>query len=454
MDYSSLLSRPVSYFGKEQVWMARGGDVALFNSHRSNIQNYLKHSDIPESTQSPWIGLYRIGKSPDEASTVLVVSCSDRRIRRLTRNVLRNCPLFQQGGALAHFKIISKATPPETSSEPELTMQLGCEVIVEPSKVLISEGTPRQSVDEHVQGHTQSHISLRLEKSQTGDRYLCRRVQALQWSQEGVLQSQTATLGPLLCVGGDNYQLTVEHVINFGSRGSDATLKSTEDDWDSDDDDYDDDDEEEDGSTICPLDEEIAPWDESKGGIGSGTNSSTEGNLSDSASSYSLSELVTPPSKPDTSSGFRMDHPRPPTLVNTTPTGSEGIYNLIVHDSSSPSNPNTRKPPTQCRASSEIDYLLIPMPTRSEQEPFINSNTEMIEPSDAFRVHEQTEPRSVIIATGILGYVKGVIFPASTLLRKPRSQSFHTLFCITSHESMPKGVSGSAVFDTQTGLLA
>jgi hypothetical protein len=418
--------------------MARGDDVSLFNSHRSNIQNYLKHSGIPESTQSPWIGLYRIGKSQDEARTVLVVSCSDRRIRKLTRNVLRNSPIFQQGGALARFKIISKATPPETSSEPELTMQIDYE---ESLVSLKEEYSCEKDVSQDVQSDAQSETTLCLGKSQTGDKYLCRRVQASRWSRGGVLQSQTATAGPLLSLGGGSYQLTVEHLVNFSNHGADTTSGSTNDDWDSDN--------EDDGD-----DEEIAPWDIGKAGIRSRTSSLTEGNLSDSASSSPVLELVTASCNPNLSSSLQTDDLRPPSFVDTNLTGPGGIYNIIVHDHSSSFDHNTTKSPTQCRASSDIDYLLIPVPDGPKLINLSVDTAEIIKPSDAFSVLGQTEPRPVIIATASLGFVDGIMFPASTLSRKPRSQSFQTLFCVKSHQDMPKGTSGSAVFDTHTGLLA
>ncbi|KAH7213109.1 hypothetical protein DER44DRAFT_770256 [Fusarium oxysporum] len=123
MDYSSILSKPKSFFGKQKVWMARGDDLALFNTYRTNIQNLLRHSYIPESSHNLWIGLYRVGTTEDEAKTFVVVSCSDRRIRNLTRDLLSSCPIFQPGEALDRFKVISKATLPETACKPEKTMQ-------------------------------------------------------------------------------------------------------------------------------------------------------------------------------------------------------------------------------------------------------------------------------------------------------------------------------------------
>ncbi|KAI6753908.1 hypothetical protein HG530_013084 [Fusarium avenaceum] len=426
MDYSSLLSRPISYFGKEQVWIARGDDVLLFNSHRSNIQNYLKHSGIPDSTQSPWIGL----------------------IRKLTRNVLRSSPIFEQGGALARFKVISKVTPPETATEPELTMQVDGETSMISLK---TKNSLEQNVGQDVQRDAQVEITLRLGKSHTGDSYLCRQIQASQWSRDGILQSQTATAGPLLWLGDSPYQLTVEHVLNFSNHGADATSKNTDDDWDSDDEDDDDDG---DDSNDCFFDEEIAPWDIPKAGIRSRTNSWTEGNVSDSASSNTVPELVTASSDPNLSSSFQIDHSRPPAFVDTKLVRPVGICDVVIHDFLSPFNSSSRKPPTQCRASSGMDYLLIPVPMGSETQPFIHGIVEMKDSSNAFSVHEHTEPRPVIIATASLGYVNSVMFPASTLSRKPGSQTFHTFFCIKSDQDMPKGTPGSAVFDTETGLLA
>ncbi|KAM0346001.1 hypothetical protein ACHAPU_006055 [Fusarium lateritium] len=260
MDYSSLFSRPRTYFGKEKVWMAHGEDVALFNQYRSSIQNHLLHSGIPESSQSPWIGLYHIGSKRDTAKAVIVVSCIDPRIRKITRNTLRSCPHFQQGGALAQFKVISKATPPETISEPEITMNvdelprdLGHNITTEPSSL---SGPSKTTTEEGSRDNSHPYLKLRLEKSHIEGSYLCRRVQALQSSEDGVLQSQTATAGPFLRVDGRIYQLTVEHLVNFEQKTID-TVQYTNDDWDDDDDDDNDDIKDDDDSY---FDEDFAQW--------------------------------------------------------------------------------------------------------------------------------------------------------------------------------------------------
>ncbi|KAI8692021.1 hypothetical protein NCS56_00196600 [Fusarium sp. Ph1] len=101
-----------------------------------------------------------------------------------------------------------------------------------------------------------------------------------------------------------------------------------------------------------------------------------------------------------------------------------------------------------------MDYLLFPIHVSPDPEVYTTRGAEMVQLSEVFDINGQTKARPVIITTASLGYVQGIIFPASTLLQKPGSRNFQTLFCIESAFPMPKGTSGSAVFDSQTGLLA
>lgn len=109
---------------------------------------------------------------------------------------------------------------------------------------------------------------------------------------------------------------------------------------------------------------------------------------------------------------------------------------------------------THCQISPEMDYLLIPTNVDLQMRAATSKSAELVQISEVFDLQEQNEPRPIIIATSSLGYIEGVVFPASSLLRSPGSKDFQTLFCIESNNSIPIGTSGSAVFDKQTGLLA
>ncbi|KAF9774644.1 hypothetical protein IL306_007329 [Fusarium sp. DS 682] len=301
MDVSSILSKPKSFFGKQKVWMAQGDDLATFNQHRSNIQSLLRHSSIPESTHRLWIGLYRIGTTKAEAKTFVVVSCSDKRIRKLTKDLLSICPIFQPGGALAQFKVISKATPPETSCEPQLTMRSDSET----EKTEGSLKDKSESLEEQTKYTAiieTDQIALHMHPSNTGDNFLCRRVQARQLSNGGITRSQSATAGPLICFDSCTYQLTVAHVIDFEEKEIDDAPENTTanyDDWD--------DDSDGDDASGTSIDEEIAAcWNISTRRDMNSEMTHTESgddDLSDSASSNPSLESIELDNKLNAASG-------------------------------------------------------------------------------------------------------------------------------------------------------
>ncbi|RTE73919.1 hypothetical protein BHE90_011633 [Fusarium euwallaceae] len=287
------------------------------------------------------------------------------------------------------------------------------------------------------QENSQSQVALHLFGSHTGDNYLCRPIQA----RRG-LQRQSATAGPLLLLDGTSYQLTVEHVVNFDHHKSEPTWEHTNDDWDDDDDDdYDD-------TRGYGHVEDMVPTDfgtvrtTSEGSLSS-EDSEIDTSGSSSSSSGSVQELERntswSPVEPTSTS-----HPQSFSEPRT-------VDHIAVKDSSSSPQIELGSSSTRCYTSSKMDYLLFPI---YDPELCTTRGAEMVQMSDVFDVHGQTKARSVIIATASLGYVRGTIFPASTLLLKPGSRGFQTLFCIESAVPMPKGTSGSAVFDARTGLLA
>ncbi|EXM20224.1 hypothetical protein FoTM2_002902 [Fusarium oxysporum f. sp. vasinfectum] len=453
MDYSNILSKPKSFFGKQKVWMAHGEDLVLFNTYRPNIQNLLRHSCIPESCHSLWIGLYRIGTAEDEAKTFVVVSCSDRRIRKLTRDLLSSCPIFQPGEALDRFKVISKATLPETACEPQQTMQ-------DESEMPSETGLLKMDKDDNLA--TEGLKTIRTYPNMTGENHLCRYVEVSQWSEKGELLSQRATAGPLLWLNGCSYQLTVAHVATFKNKKTADTIERNPHDWD----DWDDWDEEDEdvNATACPLDENIASWNISTRHNMTPEASNDDGTEDDNSESLSSDSVLGDTIQQDDSSIA---------LIEATPVNKEYIDNSAPLYSSPPLPPS--EPPVledfyiehyssssvilqasiqPCQNSSEMDYLLIPTKVNAQTEACTSESAELLQISEAFDVQGQTEPRAIIIATASLGYIEGVVFPAPSLLRSPGMKNFETLYCIESNNAMPKGSSGSAVFDKQTGLLA
>ncbi|KAF5647036.1 uncharacterized protein FTJAE_1867 [Fusarium tjaetaba] len=437
------LSKPKSFFGKQKVWMARGEDLALFNTHRPNIQNLLRHSCIPESSHKLWIGLYRVGATEEEAKTFVVVSCTNRRIRKLTRDILSSCPIFQPGQALDRFKVISKATLPETACEPQQTMQDEPGLECEPGL---------RNLDKGKNIANDEYKTIRISPSITGDNYLCRQVQARHVSGKGEVRFQTATAGPLLNVDGRAYQLTVAHVVNFEEKDIHNVTKSTTDDWD-------DWDESDDDTDIgCSADEDVASWD-----ISTSRNSTSDASDNDIPSSLSSDSAFEVATQRDRSGAA---------ITEATSTDEEPI-DEPVQMTSSPDLHLSERPVVEeflidhaspylgfapesenCQISREMDYLLIPTNVDLQARTCTSNSLELIQMSEAFELQGKTEPRPVIIATASVGYVGGVVFPAPSLLRPRGSKDFQTLFCIESDSAMPKGSSGSAVFDKRTGLLA
>ncbi|RSL55960.1 hypothetical protein CEP53_006944 [Fusarium sp. AF-6] len=312
---------------------------------------------------------------------------------------------------------------------------------------------PRQPKEHVNQENTQGQIVLQVFGSHTGDNYLCRPIQV----RRG-LQRQSATAGPLLFLDGTTYQLTVEHVMNFGRHKSEPTWEHTNDDWDDDDEEeYEDeeDDEEEDNED----DDGYDAWGHQhvKGMVSSDfgpvrtmserslSSEDDEINFSGSSSSGSAEEIHI------STSWSPMVSASTPASQSFSETKTVG--HIIVHDCScSPQIEPISS--THCYANAKMDCLLFPIHVSPDAELCTTGGAEMVQLSDVFDVHKQTKARPVIITTASLGYVQGIIFPAPTLLQKPGSHSFQTLFCIESVCPMPKGTSGSAVFDSQTGLLA
>ncbi|KAF4960845.1 hypothetical protein FGADI_678 [Fusarium gaditjirri] len=459
MDYSNILSKPKSFFGKQKVWMARGEDLTLFNSYRTNIQNFLRHSCIPESSHSLWIGLYRVGATEDEAKTFVVVSCSDRGIRKFTRDLLSSCPLFQPGEALDRFKVISKATLPETACEPQQTMDDD----EEPSFIQFEGAFLKEGNDEN-NAVEKCNTTMCINPSETGDSYLCRLVRARQMTEKGEWRYQTATAGPLISVNGRTCQLTVAHVVNFDKQEIDEAVGSNKDDWD----DWDD---EDDNASHCSFDEDIASWNISarrdmtpeasnNDNTDESTDESTDDNISDSRSGISAREIaMQQDSSIITEEGtsingeLAVDSVLLPSPLTLPPSEQPVFEDLIVYDYSLYWS-GSQYLGTQCQVSHEMDYLLIPVNVDPQMRVATSKGAELVETSEAFDLREQNEPRPIIISTSSLGHIEGMVFPASSLLRSPGSKDFQTLFCIESNKSIPKGTSGSAVFDKQTGLLA
>ncbi|KAG9500741.1 hypothetical protein J7337_006421 [Fusarium musae] len=427
MDYSSIISKPKSFFGGQKVWMARGEDLALFNTHRPNIQNLLRHSCIPESSHNLWIGLYRVGATEDEAKTFVVVSCTDRRIRKLTRDFLSSCPIFQPGQALDRFKVVNKATLPETACEPRQTMQDEQDSENEPG---LWNGDKGKNI---ARGE---YKTIRISPPITGDSYLCRQVQARHVSGKGEVGYQTATAGPLINVHCRTYQLTVAHVVNFETKDIHDTNESA----------------------ICSVNKDIASWDISASR--NSTSDASDNGIPSSLSSDSAFKVATQREGSGaaiTKATFIDEEPidesvHPPS--STHPHHSElPVLEEFLIDHASPYL-RFAPEPENCQISTEMDYLLIPASTDLRPVSSTSKGAELVQISDAFDLQYETEARSIIIATASLGYVEGVVFPASSLLRPLGSKNFQTLYCIESHNSMPKGTSGSAVFDRETGLLA
>lgn len=446
MDYSSILSKPKSFFGKQKVWMARGEDLALFNTHRPNIQNFLRHSCIPESSHNLWIGVYRLGITEDEAKTFVVVSCTDRRIRKLTRDLLSSCPIFQSGQALDRFKVISKATLPETACEPQQTMQDEQELEYEPG---LRKGDKGKSTTKA------EYKTIRISPSVTGDSYLCRQIQARQVSGKGEVRFQTATAGPLISLDGSTYQLTVAHVVNFQEKDIYNVIESTTDDLDDWDEESDDD-----TDSSCSVDEDVASWDISAGHNSTPLSDVSDDEVPESLSSDSALEVATERNE----SGAAIAEAASPgeETIETPfhPPSSSDLHLLerpvleeFLIDHASPYlgfAPGSEN----CQISTEMDYLLIPTNADLPAGVSGSKSAELVQISEAFDLQGITEPRPIIIATSSLGYMEGVVFPAPSLLRPPGSKDFQTLYCIESENAMQKGTSGSAVFDKRTGLLA
>ncbi|KAF5698053.1 hypothetical protein FGLOB1_12328 [Fusarium globosum] len=450
MDYSSILSKPKSFFGKQKVWMARGEDLALFNTHRPNIQNLLRHSCIPESSHNLWIGLYRVGVTEDEAKTFIVVSCSDRSIRKLTRDILSSCPIFQPGEALDRFKVISKATLPETACEPQRTMQDEGDMSSETR--LLEEGKDIATA------MTKPKTTICLRPSHTGDNYLCREIRVY---KEGQPLSRTATAGPLILLNGCTYQLTVAHVVDsvdFKKDEGHDTAESTVDDWD------DWSDEESENTSRCSVDEDVASWNISvrrNRTPDTCNDESTDGDNSEHSSSDAAPKVATE------KDNF-MAAPNEATLTSEEPTGDtvrlfpspisspseQPVFEDFIVTQYFPSQITIQSSIESCQVSSEMDYLLIPTKDDRRTLAYESGNAELVQVSEAFDLKEQTEPRPILIATALFGYIEGMVFPAPSLLRSPGSKAFQTLYCIESNNTVPKGTSGSAVFDKQTGLLA
>ncbi|PNP78986.1 hypothetical protein FNYG_07648 [Fusarium nygamai] len=299
--------------------------------------------------------------------------------------------------------------------------------------------------------------------SQTGDKYLCREIGVY---KEGQSLSRTATAGPLILLNGCTYQLTVAHVVDFVDSKKDGgydTARSTVDDWD------DWDDEEDDGASHCSVDEDIASWNISvrrNGTPDTWNDGSTDDYNSEHLSSDSAPKLATQQNN-------SIITTKQATLDNEEPT------NDTVHLSSPPISPPSEQPVFEdfivtqyhsyyapedqsssvksCPVSSEMDYLLIPANGDPQALASEHGKAEQVQRSEAFDLQEQTEPRPILIATASLGYIEGLVFPAPSLLRSQGAKEFRTLYCIEWDNAIPTGItglSGSAVFDKETGLLA
>lgn len=439
MDYAKILSIPIAIFREEPLWMAEGDDIALYEANKSTIKNLLGRSGIPESNQGLWIGVYRIGKKQDQARPVIVVSCLDPKLRKRVKCSIKSCCMFQKGGVFAHFTVLGKATPPEPPCEPQLTMagdaQANGRGVCLPSIPCIDQKS--HSMGQEI---AQSQVFLHIFGSHTGDSYLCRPIQA----RRG-LQTQSTTAGPLLFWDGNSYQLTVEHVVDFDRRRSRPTWEHTNDDWDDEDDD---DDVNEAGG--YGYVEDMVPSD-----FGAVLTIS-EGSLSSRDVGIGLYGSSSSSSAQELEGNTLWWSPTEPALTPhpQSHSGPGKVHHVAVEDHSSSSQIGPNSSPTRCYISAKTDYLLFPIHASPNPELYTTRGAERVQLSDIFDVHRQTRARPVIIATASLGYVRGIIFPASTLLQKPGSHDFQTLFCIESVLPMPKGTSGSAVFDAQTGLLA
>ncbi|KAJ3471908.1 hypothetical protein MRS44_002007 [Fusarium solani] len=207
------------------------------------------------------------------------------------------------------------------------------------------------------------------------------------------------------------------------------TIEHTNDDWDDDDDD-DGDDGDDDAGGYQHV-EGIASPDSIR--------PISEGSLSSEDAEIDFSD----------SSSMPMS-----TTLPQSPLEPGRVFHIAVRDTSSSPQMGHANPPSRCCISADLDYLLFPVHVSSVPELYTSGSVEMVQLSDVFDVHKQTKARPVVIATASLGYVRGIIFPASTLLKKSGSHSFQTLFYIETDSPMPKGTSGSAMFDAETGLLA
>ncbi|SPO01516.1 uncharacterized protein DNG_04189 [Cephalotrichum gorgonifer] len=444
--------RPIAVFRKESVWMAEGDDLALYKENLPFIRNFLKHSGIQESDGSLWIGIYRIGTSRERARPAMVVSSPDLKTRKQAKDAIKACSLFQKGGDFAHFAVISKETPPGQLHEPQPTMAIDDQAYDGPDDSVLSW----QSTDPVSQGNDQEDIqglgTLNIYASHTGDSYLCRPIQAAQRSPVKGLKMQSATAGPLLLLDGASYQLTVEHLVDFDRHQRDAVWQHTNDDWDDDDDDYDDYGGDDDDGGYPPLTRMVLDHLDT-------TYTENEESLSSDDSGISV-RSPTPESGSSTHELETHEAPLPDvadsdTTPSQSPSESAIVRSFIVRDHSSPS-PQTDhiSSPVLCYVSAETDYLLFPVPDASAPGPSATRGPEMVQPSRVFDVQSQTEARQVVVATASLGYVSGTMFPAPIMLRKPGSRHFQTFVCVESDSPMPRGTSGSAVFDAETGLLA
>ncbi|KAF5662618.1 hypothetical protein FCIRC_11436 [Fusarium circinatum] len=353
--------------------------------------------------------------------------------------------MFQPGGALDRFKVISKATLPETACEPQQTMQDEEEIKFE---LGLRKGDKGKNIAKD------EYKTIRISPSITGDSYLCRQVQARQVSGKEEVRFQTATAGPLISLEGRTYQLTVAHVVNFQEKDTHDASESTTDDWDDWGEESDDD-----TNSSCSVDEDVASWDISADEDGTPASDVSDDEVPESLSSNSDLEVATQQKEIVTAITEATSTDKKPIDESVHPPSSLYTYLserpvleefLIDHASSylgfAPGSEN-------CQISTEMDYLLIPIHADLQAGVCTSKSAELVQISEAFDLQGETEPRPIIIATASLGYMGGVIFPASSLLRPPGSKDFQALYCIKSDNAMPKGTSGSAVFDKQTGLL-
>lgn len=396
--------------GRSTVWFPRGPALERYNEViRPEVEGILNNIEIPEGERLI-VKLYMIGSTEQKANPIIMICCPDRTTRKEAQALIRESELLERQEN-SGFGLGATGFPLETSFVPR---PLG-------KGIYLDLNPPTEdALKINIYGLTEPGIGSKLGFVASG--------------QSGS-NVQYATGGPIVCLDGHLYQLTVAHATRPNAGSKAPQQQGSE----SDECEFDGQFDEEDDEHLILSRGSLSPGDYMRD-----SELDSDHQRSQQSSAYSDSYPDTPDTRLFDNQKF-IAPPMSPSPVQTFQEHDEWKSSTILGSFPMPDN-----------YGGELDYLLIKLPAETSELTKALNGIKLDEPlgSRSIEVRDISSVKNEdvsIVAITSRGLIRGKILADAVSFKIRRSCSFQQLLTVLLSSGLREGDSGSALIDAQTG---